>query len=133
MTQALARSLERFPLHLGTGARVVPQPEFTGLDWYAAYAARTAADGDAGWLVSFHSFTGNWTSWEKHPHGDEVVVCTAGEMTLTQEFPDGARKTMLRPGEYAVNPRGIWHTADIAGHAAALFITAGRGTENRPR
>ena len=101
---------------------------------YAAYAARTARDGDAGWLVSFHSFAENWTAWEMHPNGDEVVVCTAGEMTLAQELPDGTlKKTTLRAGEYAVNPRGIGHTADIAAPCAALFITAGRGTEHRPR
>jgi hypothetical protein len=29
-------SLERFPLHLGRGARAVPQPEFSGMEWYAA-------------------------------------------------------------------------------------------------
>ena len=33
-------SLERFPIHLGLGARAVPQPEFTGMEWFAAYADR---------------------------------------------------------------------------------------------
>ena len=41
MTQPL--SLERFPLHLGLGARAVPQPEFTRMDWYEGYGARNAA------------------------------------------------------------------------------------------
>jgi len=27
----------------------------------------------------------------------------------------------------------VWHTADPAGQATVLFITAGMGTENRPR
>jgi len=126
-------SLERFPLHLGLGARVVPQPEFTGIDWYAAYAERTATDGNDGWLVSQYSFSESWKAWEKHPLGDETVICTAGEITLIQELPDGLRKTTLRAGEYAINPRGVWHTADIASHASAVFITAGRGTEHRER
>jgi len=43
MTKRL--SLERFPLHLGRGARAVPQPEFTGMEWFAAYVERNAADG----------------------------------------------------------------------------------------
>lgn len=127
------RDLERFPLHLGLGARAVPQPEFTGMDWYAAYGERTAADGDEGRLVSMFSFGASWTSWERHPSGDEAVICTSGEITLIQELPDGPRRITLRPGEYAVNPRGVWHTADIAGHASAVFITSGMGTENRPR
>lgn len=126
-------SLERFPLHLGLGAKAVPQPEFTGMEWYAAYAERTAADGSEGRLVSLYSFSTSWTSWERHPLGDEVVICTAGEITLIQEWPDGPRKVALRPGEYVVNARGVWHTADVAGHATALFITAGLGTEHRPR
>jgi quercetin dioxygenase-like cupin family protein len=126
-------SLDRFPIHLGLGARAVPQPEFTGMEWYGAYVERNAADGSEGRLVSLYSFSESWTSWERHPAGDEAVICTAGEITLLQELPDGMRKTTLRAGEYAVNPRGIWHTADIADHATALFITAGVGTEHRPR
>lgn len=37
------------------------------------------------------------------------------------------------PGEYAINPPGVWHTADVEGEATALFITAGLGTEARAR
>lgn len=125
--------LERFPLHLGRGSRAEPQPEFTGMEWYAAYVERTAADGGAGWLVSMYSFAESWTSWERHPEGDETVICTAGEITLLLELPEGTRKLALRAGDYAVNPRGVWHTADVAGRATALFITAGCGTEHRPR
>lgn len=126
-------SLERFPLHLGLGARAVSQPEFTGMEWFAAYAERNAADGDEARLVSLYSFSENWTSWERHPVGDEAVICITGEITLIQESPDGVQKVTLRPGDYALNPRGVWHTADVAQHATALFITAGMGTEHRPR
>src|SRR5690242_13411767 len=69
--QMTQKSLERFPLHLGPGARAVPQPEFTGIDWYQAYMQRTGGDSE-GWLVSMHSFDASWTSWEKHPHGEEA-------------------------------------------------------------
>lgn len=131
MTEPL--SLARFPLHLGLGARAVPQPEFTGMEWYDAYVARHASDGDEGRLVQLYSFNASWTSWERHPVGDEAVICISGEMVLIQELPEGPRKVTLRAGEYAVNPRGVWHTADAAAPATALFITAGRGTEHRPR
>jgi len=127
------RSLERFPLHLGLGARIVPQPAFTGMEWYAAYVDRNAADGDEGRLVSLYSFSESWTSWERHPAGDEAVICTAGEITLLQELPEGVQKVTLRAGDYAINPRGIWHTADVADQATALFITSGRTTEHRSR
>jgi homogentisate 1,2-dioxygenase len=127
------QKLERFPLHLGRGSRVLPQPELTGMEWYAAYMARTEADGGDGWLVSMFSFSESWTSWERHPEGDETVICTAGEITLIQELSDGVRATTLRVGDYAINPRGVWHTADVAAQATGVFITAGRGTEHRPR
>ena len=129
----MTNSLERFPLHLGLGARAVPEPEFTGLEWYAGYVERHASDGKEGRLVSMHTFSESWTSWEMHPLGEEAVICTAGETTLFQELPGGVKKTTLRAGEYAINPRGVWHTADVTGQATALFITAGIGTEHRPR
>lgn len=131
----MAASLERFPVHLGLGAKAVPLPEFTGeMDWYARYGADHAADGREGRLVSMFTFTGSWTSWEVHPAGDELVVCVAGAMTIHQEFPDGTVRTVpLQAGEYAINPPGVWHTADIEGEATALFVTAGEGTEGRPR
>jgi quercetin dioxygenase-like cupin family protein len=126
-------SLERFPLHLGLGARAVPQPEFTGLEWFAAYVERNAADGDEARLVSLYSFSESWTNWERHPAGDEAVICIAGEITLLQELPGGTQSVALHAGDYAINPRGVWHTADIMGYTTALFITAGVETEHRPR
>jgi quercetin dioxygenase-like cupin family protein len=55
-------------------------------------------------------------------------------MTLNQELPDGSTHSYeLGPGDYAINPRGAWHTADAEEPVVALFITAGKGTQNRPR
>jgi quercetin dioxygenase-like cupin family protein len=130
----VSRSLFTHPIHLGLGATAVEEPEFTGLEWYAAYTGRHAADGKEGRLVGMHRFTGDWDSWERHPNGHEVVICTAGRMTLHQELADGSRASVaIGAGEYAINPPGAWHTADIEGEAAALFITPGLGTEHRPR
>ena len=129
-----ARRLADSFVHLGLGASAVPQPPFDGVEWYEAYGARHAGDGREGRLVAEHSFTEGWPSWEMHPHGAEVVICTAGEMVLTQEFPDGRiERTTLGAGDYAINPPGVWHIADVADHATAIFITAGEGTEHRPR
>ena len=129
-----ATSLFTHPIHLGLGATAVAQPAFTGMEWYADYAARTVDDGIEGRLVSFYSFSENWDSWEMHPSGAEVVVCTAGSITLHQEMADGSKATVtLGPGSYAINRPGTWHTADVDGHATVLFITAGFGTEHRAR
>ena len=123
------------PLHLGLGATTQVEPVFTGDGaWYEAYEARHAADGAEGRLVTLFTFTEPWNSWEMHPSGDEVVLCIAGAITLHQEFPDGRTDIVtLGVNDYAVNPPGTWHTADIDGSATCLFITAGQGTQMRPR
>jgi quercetin dioxygenase-like cupin family protein len=131
--QSMARRLSEHPVHLGLGAKATSEPAFTGMQWYAEYGARHADDDNEGRLVSMHTFDEPWSSWEMHPAGSEVVVCTAGEMTLVQEVDGKQVRTTLQTGEYAINPPGIWHTADVTGSATALFITAGKGTEHRPR
>lgn len=129
------KKLSDYPVHLGRGGTAVRQPLMAReMSWYAAYAERHADDGVEGRLVSTFLFTADWTVWERHPAGDELVCCLAGAMTLHQELADGSlRSIRLMPGEYAINPPDVWHTADIEGEARALFITAGVGTENRPR
>lgn len=130
----MKHDLSKHFVHLGQGATAVPQPEFTGeVAWFMEYAQRNSADGPEGRLVSLLSFDGPWGVWEMHPRGTEVVVCTAGAITLIQERDGGEVRVPLGVGEYAINPPGVWHTADVDGHASALFITAGEGTENRPR
>src|SRR5690349_13800544 len=112
--------LEHFPIHLGLGARAVAEPKFTGHEWYGAYVDRHAAQGNEGTVVRLDSFSERWTSWVMHPAGDEAVIYTEGEIVLIQELPDGPHKVTLGVGEYAVNPRGVSHTADVTGKATAL-------------
>lgn len=127
-------SLLENPLHLGLGATAIPQPPFTGMDWYQGYGERHDKDGAEGRLMSMYRFTKSWDSWEMHPEGDEVVLCLSGQMTLHQEFADGsAASVTISANEYAVNPPGCWHTADVEAEVTALLITAGLGTQHRPR
>ena len=131
-----ATNLTVHPIHLGLGASAEIEPEFTGgMDWYTAYGERhDATDGLEARLVSMYTFTQPWDTWEMHPSGHEVVLCTSGTMTLHQEHADGSTATVvLGPGEYVINPPGTWHTADVDGEATGVFITAGTGTEIRPR
>lgn len=134
MTDDPTFRLSEIPVHLGLGASVVPQEPFTGdLSWYESYGARTAADGNEGRLVSMHTFTEPWDTWEVHPNGHELVVCTDGRITLHQELDDETVVVTLERGDAVVNPPGVWHTADVSAPATALFVTAGLGTELRPR
>ncbi|HEY9091177.1 cupin domain-containing protein [Parasphingorhabdus sp.] len=131
----MAQKLSAHPIHLGKGASAIIEPDFTGdPDWYEAYVERRAADGAEGRLVALHNFSKPWDMWEMHPAGAEVVLCTKGEITLIQEMPQGTHnRIVLHEGEYAINPPGVWHTADVEEEASALFITVGQGTEHRER
>lgn len=129
-----AFSLKKRPVHLGLGAKVVVQEPFTGsMEWYEAYGKRHESDGVEGRLVSLHTFSSSWDSWEMHPKGEELVACVSGQITLFQEIDGETKKVVLGPGEAVINPAGVWHTADVEEEATALFITAGVGTEIRPR
>lgn len=120
-------------VHLGPGATSEIQPPFGGMQWYDDYSARHAGDGAEGRLVSMHRFTEDWSSWEMHPSGSEMVLCTSGAITLIQDMAGERVAVELRPGQFAINPPGVWHTADVAAEAEAVFITAGEGTKHRPR
>lgn len=125
-------------VHLGLGATTIPLPRHTGdMAWYAEYGEQHSADGSEGRLVSFHTFAGSWDTWEMHPHGSELVLCVAGSVTLTQEATDGTiTTTTISAGQAVVNDPGVWHTADLVDgepNPTVLFITAGLGTEIRPR
>jgi mannose-6-phosphate isomerase-like protein (cupin superfamily) len=129
--------LEIHPIHLGNGGTAVPQPEFPrdarAMEWYVDYGARHTEDGADGRLLSCFRFTEDWAGWEMHPAGAEVVVCIDGAMTLIQDIDGEHVRTTLAPGEYAINPAGVWHTADVDDHATGFFVTPGVGTQGRPR
>jgi quercetin dioxygenase-like cupin family protein len=99
----------------------------------ARYTADTAADGDEGRLVMIGSEEATWTSWERHPAGDELVVLLAGHGTLVQDLDGREHRVELHPGEAVINPRGVWHTFEVHEAGRALYVTPGRGTEHRPR
>ena len=129
-----AQTLSTNPIHLGLGATAEVEPVFTGeMAWYQGYGERHHTDGKEGRLVTMHSFDTSWDVWEVHPVGAEVVMCTAGQVTLIQEIDGAQVTTALNAGEYAINQPGVWHTADVDGPCTVLFITAGEGTDHRPR
>lgn len=126
--------LSTTPLHLGLGSRARPiggfawRPEVLG-----AYAAATAADGAEGRLVVLVDEEGPGDHWERHPDGDEVVICVAGSVTVVRDHDGAVSESALAPGQATVNPAGVWHAVDVDGPGRILTITPGAGTEHRPR
>jgi hypothetical protein len=121
-------------IHLGLGATSTTLPDFTwSPEYLQAYGERFASDGDEGRLVVMEESASDWTSWERHPAGEEVVLLLSGRVRLVQEIAGEHVATDLEAFQAVVNPAGVWHTMDVFEPARALFITPGRGTENRPR
>lgn len=85
--------------------------------------------------------------------GNEMVLCIAGTVTLIQErtataappttddhgtttaAAEATTKVQLNPGEFIINPPGVWHTADVeeGQETTVVFITAGKDTQVKPR
>ena len=84
-------------------------------------------------LVSCHDFDADWSSWEMHPAGDEIVCLMAGDVQMVFERTGGEEVVRLsKPGAYVIVPRGTWHTARTRTNAKMLFVTPGEGTDHRP-
>lgn len=129
-----AIDLRTTPVHLGLGSRAKP---VQGFAWdpkvLQAYSAAVAADGAEGRLVTIFDGDGPGDHWERHPAGDELVICLSGSVTVTRDVDGVLGRVVLGPGEAAVNPAGTWHAVDMAGPASILSITAGLATDHRPR
>jgi hypothetical protein len=141
-------SLEKNPVHLGKGGTALVEPDLKlELAWYMDYAQRhDEEDGLDGRLMSMYTFTEDYKDvWEMHPVGSEVVLCISGQLMLIQKYDmdgnnDDAGTTtkeekviVLHPGEYAINPPGVWHTTNVVGTTKVLMITAGKDTQVRAR
>lgn len=88
---------------------------------------------ERGRLVTQFDFSADWPNWERHPAGDELVILLSGSAEFVIELELGTTRTRLSaPGDFALVPRGAWHTARTHEPCSLLFVTHGPGTEHRP-
>ena len=87
---------------------------------------------DKGRLLSSIPMSKDWTNWEMHPAGDEILFMLEGKATFVLELPGGLKKVDLSAARLLVIPKGVWHTAKVSEPARLLAITAGLGTQHRP-
>jgi quercetin dioxygenase-like cupin family protein len=129
-----AVDLTMTPIHLGRGSRALPVVGFAwDPDVLADYSAAVADDGVEGRMVVIFDAGDGGDHWERHPAGDEVVVCLAGRVTVIQNIDGDEVPVELGPGDAAINPRGVWHLVDADRSARFLTITPGMGTEHQAR
>jgi mannose-6-phosphate isomerase-like protein (cupin superfamily) len=83
-------------------------------------------------LVSSYEFSADWSNWELHPAGDEVVILLSGQATMLLQHEHGVEQIeLLKANDCCVVPSNTWHTAKIADTAKMLFVTPGAGTVQR--
>ncbi len=115
-------------IHLTDGAEVRPV-EVTP-DFWEKIESRT--DLQAGRLLTVFHQSGNWTTWEMHPAGEEVIFLLSGATDLIMDTPNGEEVVSLQAGRAIIIPQGYWHTARVLVPGDMLVITRGGGTLNRP-
>jgi mannose-6-phosphate isomerase-like protein (cupin superfamily) len=93
---------------------------------------RLLMDSEKGRLLSASSMGADWTNWEMHPAGDELLFMLEGQATFILDLAEGFREVALKAGRLLVIPKGVWHTAKVSEPARLLSITAGSGTQHRP-
>ena len=74
----------------------------------------------------------DWTNWEMHPAGDEILFMLEGKAIFQLEFLDGLKEVAISAGRLLTIPKGVWHTAKVSEPTRLLAITAGQGTQHRP-
>jgi mannose-6-phosphate isomerase-like protein (cupin superfamily) len=111
-----------------------------GRDFWSQLMSGNASDpgirrlmgSEHGRLLTVLTMAGNWTNWEMHPAGDELLFMLEGSATFVLDLHEGVREVALNAGRLLVIPKGVWHTAKMSGPARLLAITAGLGTQHKP-
>src|SRR5687768_14515940 len=89
-------------LHLGRESSTVVR-DFSW-DQIGEYATHFAGDGTQGRLVTMGRQAESWTSWERHPAGEELVLLLDGRVDLIQELDGEEHRIELRGGDGVLNP-----------------------------
>jgi mannose-6-phosphate isomerase-like protein (cupin superfamily) len=88
---------------------------------------------DQGRLMSAFTFSEPWSTWERHPAGEELVLLLSGHATVVLDENFSQREIVLdEPGAFVLVPPNVWHTARATATTTMLFLTPGAGTEHRP-
>ena len=87
---------------------------------------------DTGRLMSAFTFSEPWSSWERHPAGEELVMLLSGAASVVLE-EDGVERVveLSKAGDLVLVPRNVWHTARTSVPTTMMFLTPGAGTEHR--
>lgn len=126
-----ARDIVDHYVHFGEGGRA--DAIAVSDSFWAELAEGARPELESGRLMTAFRFFEPWSTWERHPAGEELVMLLSGAATLVLEESGKEREVSLsRPGSYVLVPANVWHTARTAVPTTMLFLTPGAGTEHRP-
>jgi mannose-6-phosphate isomerase-like protein (cupin superfamily) len=101
-----------------------------GPDFWTEIASNPSAGNT---MVSAGAGVGDWTTWEMHPAGAEVLVILEGALRIWLDHPDGRLEAIAaQAGATVIVPKGAWHRAEAEQPYKILYITYGAGTTHRP-
>jgi len=138
MTTTGPIDLSNHPIHLGTigdeatSAVLLEDFTFDG-PGFEAYIARHCSTDAPGRLVMVETTPQDWATWERHPLGDEIVIVLEGAGTFVHQIDGAETRIEVTPGATVINPRGVWHTADVSVPIKAVYITPCPETDHKPR
>ena len=125
--------LGRTPVHLGSTGTAEPVDGFTFEPASFERYIEAQCQNEPGHLAMIEETPTDWPAWECHPEGDELVFVLSGRATFLQEIDGETREIDVSTGDAIVNPRGVWHTANVTEPLRAIYVTPCPGTNHRPR
>lgn len=121
------------PIHLDSEGPALPLTDF-GFDGpsFEAYIDKHCAQ-DPARIVMIEVSPSDWKHWERHTLSDEIVIVLEGKADFIQELSGENIVLSAQAGTTIINPKGVWHTADVSEPMRAIYITPCKGTEHRER
>ncbi|MBC3868828.1 cupin domain-containing protein [Undibacterium oligocarboniphilum] len=83
-------------------------------------------------LIAEYAFDEDWSTWECHPHGDEILYLLSGAAEI-HFLAEGRiqKQSLVQPGNAMIVRQTCWHTAKVLqGPCRILFVTPGENTNN---
>ena len=113
-------------IHLQEGTNAVPVP--VGPEFWTTIGERhDLMEGRLVGLVHIDN-ANEITTKEMHPEGDEILLVQKGRMDVILFHGAEEEVVPLKAGDWALIPKGRWHTARVHEPTDLIFITPGKGT-----
>ena len=130
--------LSQSPIHIATAggnnesAELITDFNFDGPS-FSRYIAEHCSKDAPGRLIMIEKSPITWDTWECHPAGDEIVIVLEGKGEFIQQTSAGEIRIPVSSGDTLINPKGVWHTADVIQPIKAVYITPCPETHHKAR